>query len=151
MARRISAYLTILLFLIAVSGLQINVHYCGDEQMFMALNGINVHNFADAADDCCHGGKDKCSGCHDKAHFVQVKSHFARGQTIDLTPNLYHANWFHGDLPALWQPIIWSALTCETESSSHYYIPPAPPGFCVEPHGLRAPPRGGQHALQGRP
>ena len=57
MARRISAYLTILLFLIAVSGLQINVHYCGDEQMFMALNGINVHSFADAADDCCHGGQ----------------------------------------------------------------------------------------------
>ena len=55
MARRISAYLTILLFLIAVSGLQINVHYCGDEQMFMALNGINVHSFADAADDCCTG------------------------------------------------------------------------------------------------
>lgn len=142
MARRISAYLTILIFLIAVSGLQINVHYCGDEQMFVALNGINVHHFADAADDCCHGGKDKCSGCHDKAHFVQVKSHFALGQTIDLTPSLYHANWFHGDLPALWQPFIWSALTCETESSSHYYIPPAPPGFCVEPHGLRAPPRG---------
>lgn len=142
MARRISAYLTILLFLIAVSGLQINVHYCGDEQMFVALNGIDVHNFADAANDCCHGGKDKCSGCHDKAHFVQVKSHFVLGQTVDLTPSLYNANWFQGDLPALWQPFSWSVLAYETNSQSYYYVPPAPPGIIVEHHGLRAPPMG---------
>ena len=110
--------------------------------MFVALNGIDVHNFADAANDCCHGGKDKCSGCHDKAHFVQVKSHFVLGQTVDLTPSLYNANWFQGDLPALWQPFSWSVLAYETNSQSYYYVPPAPPGIIVEHHGLRAPPMG---------
>lgn len=140
MRRRISAFITILLFLISVSGLQVSVHYCGNEQMFVAVNGVPVHHYSHESGDCCHGGKTSCPGCHNHSHYLKIRAPFSVGQVVSLHPCLSDSGCLYSGLATLWPSCLWHAQMTSASRASYHYVPPAPPGLLTGPRGMRAPP-----------
>ncbi len=108
-----TGYILISAFLITVvSGITVNLHYCGDRLYSFNING--------KADSCCTS--DHCGGCEDKSIDLEIHDDFLPEMNNGLISKL-----FPSQLTAVHRHDIYLLRTPETGGSDIYSSDLCPP------------------------
>ena len=131
----------LLFFLMSVSGVNVNIHYCDSELVGMTVNGIHFKTEAgQKMADCCNEDTG-CPMCKHVAHHYQLHQQFMQSSTPQVHPLLLDNDWFHG-VTINFDSLLFNFIPAEEGSNSNIYAyVNSDLGFLYLTHsGLRAPP-----------
>lgn len=146
--RRMLSIIMLLFFLMSVSGVNVNIHYCDSELVGMTVNGIHFKTEAEQKmADCCNENTG-CPMCKHVAHHYQLHQQFIQSSTPQGHPLLLDNDWFHG--VTINFDYLFNFIPAEEGSNSNAYAyVNSDLGFLYLTHsGLRAPPTMKQISFQ---
>ena len=147
--RRMLSIIMLLFFLMSVSGVNVNIHYCDSELVGMTVNGIHFKTEAgQKMADCCNEDTG-CPMCKHVAHHYQLHQQFMQSSTPQVHPLLLDNDWFHG-VTINFDSLLFNFIPAEEGSNSNIYAyVNSDLGFLYLTHsGLRAPPTMKQISFQ---
>ena len=139
--RRMLSIIMLLFFLISVSGVNVNIHYCDSELIGMTVNGIHFKTEAgQKMADCCNENTG-CPMCKHVAHHYQLHQQFMQSSTPQMHPLLLANDWFHG-VTINFDYLLFNFIPAEEGSNGNAYAYVNSYLGCLYfPYGgLRAPP-----------
>ena len=139
--RRMLSIIMLLFFLVSVSGVNVNIHYCDSELVGMTVNGIHFKTEAgqEMADSC--NENTGCPMCKHVAHHYQLHQQFMQSSTPQVHLLLVANDWFHG-VTINFDYLLFNFIPAEEGSNGNAYAYVNSYLGCLYlPYsGLRAPP-----------